>query len=49
MRTSARERKEKSTMFDMGAKSVVEKLLPIIDNFERGFAGLGEEQMAIHL
>ena len=33
-------------MFDMGAKSVVEKLLPIIDNFERGFAGLSEEQMS---
>lgn len=40
-----RTEKEKSTMFDMGAKSVVEKLLPIIDNFERGFAGLSEEQM----
>lgn len=38
--------KEKSTMFDMGAKSVLEKLLPIIDNFERGFAGLSEEQMS---
>ena len=41
-----RNEKEKSTMFDMGAKSVVEKLLPIIDNFERGFAGLSEEQMS---
>lgn len=41
-----RTEKEKSTMFDMGAKSVVEKLLPIIDNFERGFAGLSEEQMS---
>ena len=30
-----RTEKEKSTMFDMGAKSVLEKLLPIIDNFER--------------
>ena len=39
-----RTEKEKSTMFDMGAKSVVEKLLPIIDNFERGFAGVSEEQ-----
>ena len=38
--------KEKSAMFDMGAKSVLEKLLPIIDNFERGFAGLSEEQMS---
>ena len=41
-----RTEKEKSTMFDMGAKSVVEKLLPIIDNCERGFAGLSEEQMS---
>lgn len=41
-----RTEKEKSTMFDMGAKSVVEKLLPIIDNFERGFAGLSEERMS---
>ena len=41
-----RTEKEQSTMFDMGAKSVVEKLLPIIDNFERGFAGLSEEQMS---
>ena len=41
-----RTEKEKSTMFDLGAKSVVEKRLPIIDNFERGFAGLSEEQMS---
>ena len=41
-----RTEKEKSTMFDMGAKSVLEKLLPIIDNFERGFAGISEEQMS---
>lgn len=41
-----RTEKEKSTMFDMGAKLVLEKLLPIIDNFERGFAGLSEEQMS---
>lgn len=41
-----RTEKEKSAMFDMGAKSVLEKLLPIIDNFERGFAGLSEEQMS---
>ena len=41
-----RTEKEKSTMFDMGAKSVVEMLLPIIVNFEGGFAGLSEEQMS---
>ena len=31
-----RTEKEKQAMFDMGAKNVVDKLLPIIDNFERG-------------
>ncbi|MBR5474478.1 MAG: nucleotide exchange factor GrpE, partial [Lachnospiraceae bacterium] len=30
--------KEKAQMFDIGARSVIEKLLPIVDNFERGFA-----------
>ncbi len=31
-----RTEKEKATMFDMGARSVIEKLLPVVDNFERG-------------
>ena len=31
-----RTEKEKSSMYEMGAKSVVEKILPVIDNFERG-------------
>lgn len=39
-----RTEKEKSAMFETGAKSVVEKILPTIDNFERGLAGLTEEQ-----
>ena len=30
-----RSEKEKSSMFDMGAKSIVEKILPVVDNFER--------------
>ena len=30
--------REKQTMFEMGAKSVIEKILPVVDNFERGFA-----------
>ena len=30
--------KEKQAMFEIGAKSVLEKILPVIDNFERGFA-----------
>lgn len=36
--------KEKSQMFEIGAKSIVEKILPVIDNFERGLAALSEEE-----
>jgi molecular chaperone GrpE len=36
--------KEKTAMFETGAKSVVEKILPVVDNFERGLAGLSEEE-----
>ena len=39
-----RSEKEKSAMYEIGAKSVIEKILPTIDNFERGFAGMTEEQ-----
>lgn len=39
-----RSEKEKSQMFEIGAKSIVEKLLPVLDNFERGLASLNEEQ-----
>ena len=35
--------KEKTQMFDMGAKTIVEKILPVIDNFERGLASVPEE------
>lgn len=38
-----RSEKEKTQMFEIGAKSVVEKILPVIDNFERGLAGVPEE------
>ncbi len=38
-----RTEKEKSVMFEMGAKSVIEKLLPVVDNFERGLAGVSDE------
>lgn len=38
-----RTEKEKQTMFETGAKSVIEKILPVIDNFERGFATVEEE------
>ena len=43
-----RTEKEKQAMFETGARSVIEKLLPIVDNFERGLAGLkeGEEHTA---
>ena len=35
--------REKQAMFEMGAKSVIEKMLPIVDNFERGLATVSEE------
>lgn len=41
-----RSEKEKAAMYEIGAKSVVEKILPTIDNFERGFAALTQEQKA---
>ena len=37
--------KEKETMFEAGAKSVIEKILPVVDNFERGIASLSEEEL----
>ena len=40
-----RTEKEKSAMFETGAKSVIEKILPVVDNFERGLAALSEEEM----
>jgi len=39
-----RSEKEKKAMFEVGAKSVIEKILPIIDNFERGLATIPEEE-----
>ena len=39
-----RSEKEKSQMFEVGAKSVIEKILPVIDNFERGLQGVPEEE-----
>ena len=36
--------KEKSSMYEMGAKAVIEKILPIIDNFERGLANVPENE-----
>ena len=39
-----RSEKEKQAMFETGAKSVIEKVLPIVDNFERGLATVPEEK-----
>lgn len=39
-----RTEKEKSAMFETGAKSVIEKILPVIDNFERGLQSVPEEE-----
>ena len=36
--------KEKEQMFSMGEKSVIEKMLPVVDNFERGLAAIPEEE-----
>ena len=37
-----RTEKEKTQMFDMGARTVIEKILPVVDNFERGFSMVEE-------
>ncbi len=37
--------KEKSAMFEVGARSIVEKILPVVDNIERGVAALSEEDL----
>ena len=37
-----RTEKEKSSMYELGAKSVIEKMLPVIDNFERGLDSIPE-------
>ena len=36
--------KEKSAMFETGARSVIEKILPVVDNFERGLASVSEDE-----
>ena len=38
-----RTEKEKAQMFEVGAKSVIEKILPVVDNFERGLSAVPEE------
>ena len=39
-----RNAKEQSHMYDVGAKEVLAKLLPVVDNFERGLAAVTEEE-----
>ena len=36
--------KEKEQMFSMGEKNVIEKILPVVDNFERGLTSIPEEE-----
>ena len=38
-----RTEKEKSQMYEIGAKDVIEKILPVVDNFERGLNAVPEE------
>ena len=41
-----RTEKEKSQMYEIGAKDIIEKILPIVDNFERGLASMPEKEKA---
>ena len=35
--------KEKSVMYEIGAKDVIEKILPVVDNFERGLSAIPDD------
>ena len=39
-----RSEKEKTQMFELGAKSIIEALLPVVDNFERALSHVQEEE-----
>ena len=39
-----RTEKEKSQMYEVGAKDIIEKILPVVDNFERGLGSVPEEE-----
>ena len=41
-----RTEKEKSQMYEIGAKDIIEKILPVVDNFERGLGSISEEEKA---
>ena len=40
-----RTEREKAAMFEVGARSVIEKILPVVDNFERGMLSVSEEEL----
>ena len=39
-----RTEKEKAAMYEIGAKDIIEKILPVLDNFERGLAAMPEDE-----
>lgn len=39
-----RTEKEKASMYEIGAKDIIRKILPVVDNFERGFKVVSEEE-----
>lgn len=39
-----RTEKEKASMYEIGAREIIEKILPVVDNFERGLAAVPEEE-----
>ena len=39
-----RTEKEKSQMYEIGAKDIIDKILPVVDNFERGLGAVKEEE-----
>lgn len=41
-----RTEKEKAAMYEIGARGIIDKLLPVVDNFERGLAAIPEENKA---
>ena len=41
-----RTEKEKAAMYEIGAKDIIEKILPVVDNFERGLATIPEDDKA---
>ena len=41
---SKRTEKEKAAMYEIGAKDIIEKILPVLDNFERGLTAVPEDE-----